>query len=425
MSNDPLAIIFVSNGPGELATWVKPLARELHKQISLRPKVKESSISLNLVLVPCPNATGNEDLVAEKWFQFEKIINGKNFWKLLIRPKKFVSWPSKGLVIFLGGDQFWSVLLSARLGYLHMTYAEWIARWPFWNNRILAMSQTIVEKLPSRIQNRCSVIGDLTADLTEDARIVDPLPSGKWIALLPGSKSAKLKIGIPFFLDVADKISKSMPDCNFLIPIAPTTNIDEIKYFGSRKNPISRQYNSGIKSITKANEKEERGILITNNLTVISIQEKYPAYSDLSQCDIALTTIGANTAELGSLNVPMIVVVPTQHISVMEAWDGLIGLLGRLPILKWCLGLLISFVKLKKRGFMAWPNISAKRMIVPERIGNITTSQIAKEIIDWLNAPSRLAGQKKDLQALRGSKGATKKFCQEIINLLAEKNLLR
>ena len=42
MSNYPLAIIFVSNGPGELATWVKPLAKELHKQIDLRPKVKTS-----------------------------------------------------------------------------------------------------------------------------------------------------------------------------------------------------------------------------------------------------------------------------------------------------------------------------------------------------------------------------------------------
>ena len=46
MSNDPLAIIIVSNGPGELATWVKPLAKELHKQIALRPKEKKSSIFL-------------------------------------------------------------------------------------------------------------------------------------------------------------------------------------------------------------------------------------------------------------------------------------------------------------------------------------------------------------------------------------------
>jgi lipid A disaccharide synthetase len=120
----------------------------------------------------------------------------------------------------------------------------------------------------------------------------------------------------------------------------------------------------------------------------------------------------------------MIVVVPTQHILAMDAWDGLVGLIARLPILKWCLGLLISFAKLRKRGFLAWPNISAKRMIVPERIGHITTSQIAEETIDWLNSPSRLSGQKEDLQALRGAKGATKKFCQEIINLLKEKKLL-
>jgi len=424
MSHNSLAIIFVSNGPGELATWVKPLAKELHKQIKLKPRVHNSSISLNLVLVPCPNATGNEIIAAKKWLQFEKIIKAKNFWKLILNPNEFGLWPSKGLVIFLGGDQFWSVLLSARLGYLHMTYAEWIARWPFWNDRIVAMSDSIVKKLPRQIQNRCSVIGDLTADLTETAKIDNPLPSGKWIALMPGSKSTKLKIGIPFFLDVADKISKSMPNCKFLIPLAPTTNIDEIKYFGSGKNPISKQYKSGVKSINRAKNKEERGILITNNSTMILVQEKHPAYSDLSQCDIALTTVGANTAELGSLNIPMIVVVPTQHILVMDAWDGLLGLIARLPILKWCLGLLISFVKLRKKGFMAWPNISAKRMIVPERIGHITTTQIAEETIDWLNSPSRLSGQKEDLQALRGNKGATQKFCQEIINLLEEKKLL-
>ena len=424
MSNDSLAIIFVSNGPGELATWVKPLAQELHKQIALRPEVKTSSISLNLVLVPCPNATGNENLVAKKWFQFENIIKAKNFWELLIKPKKFGSWPSKGLVIFLGGDQFWSVLLSARLRYLHMTYAEWIARWPFWNDRIVTMSKTIVHKLPKRIQHRCSVIGDLTADLTETAKIDDPLPTGKWIAIMPGSKKAKLKIGIPFFLEVADKISQLMPECKFLIPLAPTTSIDEIKYFGSKKNPITKQYSSGIKSIMKTKNKETRRILITKNSTVIFIQEKHPAYSDLSQCELALTTIGANTAELGALNIPMIVIVPTQHILAMEAWDGFVGILARLPILKWCLGRLISFLKLKRRGFMAWPNISAKRIIVPERVGHITPQQIAIETLEWLNSPSRLAGQKEDLKSLRGERGATKKFCQQIINLMEEKKLL-
>ena len=45
----------------------------------------------------------------------------------------------------------------------------------------------------------------------------------------------------------------------------------------------------------------------------------------------------------------MIVVIPTQHILVMEAWDGLLGFIARLPILKLFLGLIISLVKLRKK----------------------------------------------------------------------------
>ena len=73
---------------------------------------------------------------------------------------------------------------------------------------------------------------------------------------------------------------------------------------------------------------------------------------------------------------------------------------------------------------MAWPNIYAKKMIVPERVGNISPKQIAEETIDWLNSPRRLSGQKEDLQSLRGRKGAIKKFCYQIIDLLKEKKLL-
>ena len=85
-----------------------------------------------------------------KTFQFEKITKAQNFWALLLRPQKFGYWPKNGLVIFLGGDQFWSVLLSARLGYRHLTYAEWVARWPRWNDRIAAMSSKVMDRLQQK-----------------------------------------------------------------------------------------------------------------------------------------------------------------------------------------------------------------------------------------------------------------------------------
>ena len=42
-----------------------------------------------------------------------------------------------------------------------------------------------------------------------------------------------------FLLEVADRLSKKHPQCHFLLPIAPTTSVEELTYFTSKKNPIS------------------------------------------------------------------------------------------------------------------------------------------------------------------------------------------
>ena len=75
-------------------------------------------------------------------------------------------------------------------------------------------------------------------------------------------------------------------------------------------------------------EQAESGVLVTRAGTRIRLLEQHPAHGPLSQCALALTTVGANTAELGALGVPMIVIVPTQHLEVMQAWDGAIGAAG-------------------------------------------------------------------------------------------------
>ena len=116
-------IVLVCNGPGELATWVRPLAQRLHRDLALRPLQPAAPIGLQLVLVPCPNATGSEHRVAERMGLFERILPAARFWWLLLRPRRHGPWPRQGVVVFLGGDQFWTVLLSARLGYRHLTYA--------------------------------------------------------------------------------------------------------------------------------------------------------------------------------------------------------------------------------------------------------------------------------------------------------------
>ena len=83
------------------------------------------------------------------------------------------------------------------------------------------MSEAVRQQLPARFRPRCRVVGDLMADLSSFARAADPLPEGEWIGLLPGSKPAKLSVGMPFLLDTADRLARLRPGCRFLLPIAP------------------------------------------------------------------------------------------------------------------------------------------------------------------------------------------------------------
>jgi hypothetical protein len=412
------AIVLVCNGPGELTTWVRPLAQRLHRQLELQPVVPGAARSLELVLVPCPNATGSEARVARDLGLFSRIVPARRFWDLLLRPGRHGPWPAQGVVVFLGGDQFWTVLLSARLGYRHLTYAEWVVRWPRWNDRIAAMGPQAATRLPARWRQRCTVVGDLMADLSQEARAVAPLPEGEWVALLPGSKRAKLQVGVPFLLDTADRLARLRPGCRFLLPVAPTTSVTDLLAYGGRGNPIQRHYGAQPPRLLEPEPGTGQRWLISGAGTPILLFEQHPAHGPLSQCALALTTVGANTAELGALGVPMIVLVPTQHLQVMQAWDGWLGLLARLPLLRWLLGLALTAWRMRQRGFLAWPNISAGRAVVPERVGAITPAEIAAEANEWLAHPERLRGQRDDLRSLRGQPGAVAALAAMVQELL-------
>ena len=152
ISKESAAVVIVSNGPGELATWVKPVLDYLINQKSKSKNTNIPNYKLILTLVPCPNATGKEFIVANNWKILDLIIPTKHFLKLLLKPSSFGTWPKNGVVVFLGGDQFWNILLAKRLGYQSITYAEWIARWPRWNLHIAAMNEEVRNKVPKNFK---------------------------------------------------------------------------------------------------------------------------------------------------------------------------------------------------------------------------------------------------------------------------------
>ncbi|MGV0029477.1 lipid-A-disaccharide synthase, partial [Phormidesmis priestleyi ANT.L61.2] len=56
-------ILILSNGPGEVTTWVRPVVRALRQQLG----DDHSLVRISVILSPCPNATGKEAAIARSY----------------------------------------------------------------------------------------------------------------------------------------------------------------------------------------------------------------------------------------------------------------------------------------------------------------------------------------------------------------------
>lgn len=411
-------IILVSNGPGELLTWVRPLARRLHRDLLSTPAF--SAARLHLVLTPCPHAHGQEARSAAALGVFDRIIQARFFWHLLHQPGRYRRWRPHGVVVFLGGDQLWAVLLAARLGYRHICYVEWVARWPRWCDRIAVMGHRAYGRVPRRWRPRAQIVGDLMADVSQDPGISPPTrsPAPVTIALLPGSKPAKLCVGVPFMLATAEQLHQQRPDCRFLLPLAPTVRRQDLLRFAGPHNPLAATFGAGAVRLEAPSSPHRHWSLCTATGVRIVVVDHHPAHDELRGCAMALTTVGANTAELGALAVPMLVLLPTQHPQVMRAWDGPLGPLSRVPLLGRVITMVALSVVLRRGAGLAWPNLQAGRMVVPERIGAVTPTQIAQEVLLLLRQPARLEAMAMALRQLRGPGGATAALSAMVMEVL-------
>ena len=77
---------------------------------------------------------------------------------------------------------------------------------------------------------------------------------------------------------------------------------------------------------------------------------------------------------------------------------------------------MVKYLYFKKKKFFSWPNIKAKKMIVPERIGIISPIKIAREVLFLIRNRDQLKSIKDNLHKERGDKGAAKKLASIIVN---------
>ena len=419
-------ILILSNGPGELATWVRPVVKALREQLG----DDRSAVRISVVLSPCPNASGKEAEIAQSYPQVDRVQRAENFWEFLLWGKTAENWDwrDRGVVLFLGGDQIFPVVVGRRLGYRTVIYAEWDARWYRLIDRFGVMKPELVARIPQKYAHKFAVVGDLMAEAgelkikNEKLKIQEAIYPGETIGLLPGSKPAKLAQGVPLCLAIAECIYANRPHTRFAIPVAPTLDLKTLARFADLKqNPVIELVNGATAELMIPDPPELPYFKTAAGLRV-ELWTRSPAYDLLSQCSLCFTTVGANTAELAALAVPMIVLLPTQQLDAMRSWDGLPGLLANLPVFGSSFAKAINWIimqKVMRKGHLyAWPNIWAKTQVVPELVGKLQAAEVAELALDYLNHPEKLQEMRDRLRSIRGEAGAAQKLaklvCEEL-----------
>jgi lipid-A-disaccharide synthase len=404
----PTDILILSNGPGEISTWVLPVVQSLRRKFPNEPK----QVRISVVLSPCPNATGFEAAIASSFPEVDRVLSSEHFFAFLLWGKLPPNWDwyPKGIVLFLGGDQFYALLLGRRLGYKTLIYAEWQPRWYQWLDRFGVVNNSQLTKVPDKYRHKLTVVGDLMVDLPQG----DPPTSTEYIGIFPGSKPAKLAQGLPLTLAIAAFVAEKRPQTRFILPLAPTLDLDTLVSFANPLlNPILPLVNGKSAVLVKSNSTY---YLQTTDGLQVELITQFPAYEQISQCCLCLTTVGANTAQLSALGVPMIVLLPTHQLDAMRSWDGLPGILANLPGFGAYFAKLINWLVLKQNRLFAWPNIWAKAQIVPELVGNLQPEAVGSIVLDYLEHPEQLAIMRSHLLQVSPPPGAVAK----LVNLVAE-----
>jgi lipid A disaccharide synthetase len=412
----PVDILVLSNGPGEVTTWVRPFVKSLRQKVGYDPCV----VRISVVLSPCPNASGKEAAIALSYPEVDRVQAAEHFWRFLLWGKTAENWDwgDRGVVVFLGGDQIFPVVIGKKLGYRTVVYAEWDARWYHWIDRFAVMQSKVTQKVPPKYAHKFTVVGDLMVEAQKLEQVLTPnsSPNTEIIGLLPGSKAAKLAQGVPLALAIAEYIHARRPQTRFIIPLAPTLDLQTLASFAdAQKNHFVNVFGSSAAVLVES----EHPTLKTEKGLSVELCRENPTYELLSHCSLCLTTVGANTAELGALAVPMIVLLPTQQLDAMRSWDGLPGLLANLPGLGSTFAKVINWLVLSRKGLLAWPNIWAQEQIVPELVGKLQPPEIGEMVLDFLTHPEKLAAIRDKLRNVRGESGAADKLAQIVTDSVA------
>jgi len=413
-------IVIITNGPGELSAWVKPIVEQLNKVLP--------NFRIIIALVPCPYASGHEYEIASKLEGVSKVLNPQETIAYLFSKKLAMTnfkFNDKGIVIHLGGDQFFTVLMGLRTKFQTAVYTEKQILWSNIIDKYFLVDQNIYANARLRgIQaDKLSIVGNLMVDSvkpkmspTETRERIGISNTNLVVSFLPGSKPFKVNYATPFMLKVADYLASKNPNIQFIISQSPYTPLYQI--VGS---VTDKKYVSAFGGVSAKFGKTKNGnVLVTEKGTIVTIVPPEFQYEAYQISDLCITLPGTNTAELAILGIPMLVIAPL-NASQFIPFDGFLGRIADIPLIKKFLKKIIAKVILKKIKYLALPNQKKGKFIVPEIIENCVPLEVSLYAYELLQNAYERREIAIELKGVMGKEGASKNIVDKITEMIIKK----
>ena len=390
-------VVLVSNGPGELYTWAKPVLDELRR--------RDAAIRVVASLIPCQFAAGNETEIAGS-FAVDAVTSPAQTVGAIAGGGATAYRGDWGAVISLGGNTSYAVRLGDRLGYPVYRYG-FEPQWHPKLARLFLASDTAAERSRRRgaPAERIEVVGNLVADAVRSIAPIDA-PGEPHVLVVPGSRDIFARPLIPFVIAIVDRLARDRPHARFVWPVSrllePKTIEDGIRGVDA----------SVLGGVAGARDGD---VVRTPSGATIEMVPEGERHAHMRAADLAITIPGTNTLELGIVGVPSIVMLPMNKPELIPLegighWLGVIPGLGRY-LKRYAVRLFVEGLDHP----ISLPNRFAGERIFEEITGSLTAEQVADAADRLLNRPELLQRQRERLAATMPGPGAAARLVDRVL----------
>ena len=396
-------VVLVSNGPGELTTWVLPTLRAWR---ALDPHAR-----IALTLIPCQFASGGEAALAAG-FGADAVTTPAAYLRAaavgrvpvgVVEPEAAAQ--DGGVVLSMGGNGGIAVALARRLGFPVMRYSfvPYLARGIqrlFVHDERTARKARRLGAPPERIE----VLGNLVADALEQAE--PPAVTGDpHVLLFAGSRDAFAVHLIPFMLALADTLAARYPGARFVWPVSRLLSADAIAA------GIAGRHAATLGGV--AGRREGDSVVAPGGARVLMVDEvQRPAH--LQAATVAVTIPGTNTLELGIAGVPSVVMLPLNRPEIIPLegpghWLSLLPIVG-IPLKRAAVRLFVE----RLRYPVSLPNQFSGEPLMVELKGLVDVAGVAAAVAALVDDPADRARRVARLQATMPRPGAAARLVRRV-----------